>query len=79
MKKREFKAKPCVFLEATDLEDKIIQILYRKGQNKIWTELGQEPTFNSRIVMIFPGIQKATIYKVGFDNNSVQHLFMISA
>ena len=39
-----------VFLPATDSEHKIIQILHRKGQNKIWTELsslGQEPTFNS--------------------------------
>ena len=36
------------FSAATDSEHKIIQILNRKGQNKIWTELsslGQEPTF----------------------------------
>ena len=34
------------FSAATDSEHKIIQILQRKGQNKIWTELsslGQEP------------------------------------
>ena len=37
----------AVFLAATDSENKIIQILHRKGKNKIWTELsslGQEPT-----------------------------------
>ena len=38
----------AIFSAATDSEHKIIQILHRKGQNKIWTELtslGQEPTF----------------------------------
>ena len=38
------------FSAATDSEHKIIQILHRKRQNKIWTELsslGQEPTFKS--------------------------------
>ena len=38
------------FSAAADSEPKIIQILHRKGQNKIWTELsslGQEPTFKS--------------------------------
>ena len=40
----------AVFSVATDSEHKIIQILHRKGQNKIWTELsslGQEPTFKA--------------------------------
>ena len=39
----------AVFSTSTDSEHKIIQILHRKAQNKIWTELlslGQEPTFN---------------------------------
>ena len=44
---REFSAKFCGFFSAaTDSEHKIIQMLHRKGQNKIWTELssiGQEP------------------------------------
>ena len=38
------------FLPWSDSEHKIIQILHRKGQNKIWTELsslGQEATFKS--------------------------------
>ena len=52
MLNREFSAKFCGFFfpAATDSEHKIIQILHRKGQNKIWTELsslGQEPTFKS--------------------------------
>ena len=36
------------FSAATDTEHKITQILHRKGQNKIWTELSslvQEPAF----------------------------------
>ena len=47
-KKCEFSAKSCVFSEATDSEHKTIQILQRKGQSKISTDLsslGQEPTF----------------------------------
>ena len=38
----------AVFSTVTDSEQKIIQILHRQAQNKIWTELsslGQEPTF----------------------------------
>ena len=44
----------AVFLAATDSEHKIIQILYRKGQDKIWTELsslGQEPTLKSEDIL----------------------------
>ena len=38
---------------ATDSDHRIIQILHKKGQNNIWTELsslGQEPTFKSNLV-----------------------------
>ena len=48
--KRKFSANLAVFLAATDLESKIIQILDRKGQIKHWTELSsleQELTFKS--------------------------------
>ena len=47
-KKVNSKQNLAVFSPATDSEHKIIQILHRKGQNKIWTKLsslGQEPTF----------------------------------
>ena len=60
----------AVFLPATDSEHKIIQILHRKGQNKILTELsslGQEPTFNT--------YHKNTIYVV--KNFKIYHKNMI--
>ena len=48
-KKCEFKVNSCFFSAATDSENIIIQILYGKGQIKIWPEVSlseQEPTFN---------------------------------
>ena len=51
-----------VFLAATDSEHKIIQILHRKGQNKIWTELsslGQEPAFKAEI---FPTVNEVPLH-----------------
>ena len=48
-KKMNSKQNLAFFSVATVLEHQTIQILQRKGQNKIWTELsslGQEPTFN---------------------------------
>ena len=52
------------FSAATDLEHKIIQILHRKGQNKIWTELsslGQEPRIFRRKYSTKPCFDKVDI------------------
>ena len=57
----------AVFLAGTDSEHKIIQILHRKGQNKIWTELsslGQEPTFKAPITTAADDIHK--YFFIGF-------------
>ena len=45
------------FSAVTVSEHKIVQILHRKGQNKMWTQLsslGQEPTFKAVIIKIIP-------------------------
>ena len=58
----------AVFSAATDSEHKIIQILHRKGQKKMWTELsslGQEPTFKTRTRFSLPDKRLLEIIEVG--------------
>ena len=54
-KKRKSQKTFAVFSAATDSKIKMIEILLRKGQKKIWTELPlleQEPTFKITIIVL---------------------------
>ena len=64
MKKCKFSARSCGILGKNDSENRIIQILHRKGQKQIWTKLSslvQEPTFNEEMEN-YPCITPVTHY-----------------